>query len=184
MAIWFSVSLFAWNSQNSVESWFQSSKYCKIYQILGFLVRFLQRPWRWILRNSQIAIIIIKDKNSTRPETIFVRSFSFTQISFRVSAKKSKNLRSHYHKITSTRVNFYQIYSTNARCFTYLKETNGLLVEGISEQNMGYLNAYCGLKSINLNDLVAVLIHDWFGKLNSGLLHTDTPIFDNAVNSS
>ena len=29
-------------------------------------------------------------------------------ISFRVSAKKSKNLRSHYHKITSTRERFNQ----------------------------------------------------------------------------
>ena len=67
---------------------------------------------------------------------------------------------------------------------TYLKQTTGLLVEGLLEQNMGYLNAYCGLKSINLNDLLAVLIHDWFGKLNNGLLHTDTPIFDNAANSS
>jgi len=31
------------------------------------------------LAENQIAIIIIKDKNSTRPATIFVRSFSFTQ---------------------------------------------------------------------------------------------------------
>ena len=49
---------------------------------------------------------------------------------------------------------------------------------------MGYLNACCGLKFINLNDLVAVLIQDFISKLNNGLLHTDTPIFDNAANSS
>ena len=39
------------------------------------------------------------------------------------------------------------------------------LVEGIWEQNMGYLNACCGLKFINLNDLVAVLIQDFISKL-------------------
>ena len=41
---------------------------------------------------------------------------------------------------------------------TSLKQTDELLVEGISEQSIGYLNVCCGLKSINLNDLVAVLI--------------------------
>ena len=30
------------------------------------------------MAENQIAIIIIKDKNSTRPATIFVRSFNFT----------------------------------------------------------------------------------------------------------
>jgi len=34
------------------------------------------------------------------------------------------------------------------------------MVESISEQNRGYLNAYGGLKFLNRNDLVAVLIQD------------------------
>ena len=34
------------------------------------------------------------------------------------------------------------------------------LLEGVSAQNRRYLNAYGGLKFLNLNDLVAVLIQD------------------------
>jgi len=65
---------------------------------------------------------------------------------------------------------------------TYLKETTGLLVEGLLEQNMGYLNAYCGLKSINLNDLVAVLIQDFIEQQITVKMFTHTPICENVVN--
>ena len=65
---------------------------------------------------------------------------------------------------------------------TYLKQTDGLLVEGVSEQSMGYLNAYCGLKSINLNDLVAVLIQAFFEQQNTDKMFTHTPICENVVN--
>ena len=58
------------------------------------------------------------------------------------------------------------------------------MVEGISEQNMGHLNAYCGLKSINLNDLVAVLIQDFIEQQNTDKMFTHTPLLENGVNSS
>ena len=65
---------------------------------------------------------------------------------------------------------------------TYLKEAEGILVEGISEQNMGYLTAYCGLKSINLNDLMVVLIQDFIKQQSTDKMYTDTPISENVVN--
>ena len=65
---------------------------------------------------------------------------------------------------------------------TSLKQTDGLLVEGVSAQNRGYLNAYCGLKSINLNDLVAVLIQAFIEQQNTDKMFTHTPICENVVN--
>ena len=56
------------------------------------------------------------------------------------------------------------------------------MVEGILAQNGGYLNAYCGLKSINLNDLVAVLIQDFIEQQNTDKMFTHTPICENVVN--
>ena len=47
---------------------------------------------------------------------------------------------------------------------TYLKQKDGPLVEGLLEQNMGSLNAYCGLKSIKLNDLMVVMIRDFINQ--------------------
>ena len=67
---------------------------------------------------------------------------------------------------------------------TYLKETDGLLVEGLSERNMGYLNAYCSLKSINLNDLMLVLIQDFINQQNPYKMYTDTPLLKSGVYSS
>ena len=56
------------------------------------------------------------------------------------------------------------------------------MVEGILAQNGGHLNAYCGLKSINLNDLVAVLIQDFIEQQITDKMFTYTPICENVVN--
>ena len=57
-------------------------------------------------------------------------------------------------------------------------------VEGVSAQNIGYLNAYFGLKFLNLNDLVAVLIQDIIEQQNPDKMFTHTPVLENGVNSS
>ena len=57
------------------------------------------------------------------------------------------------------------------------------MVESISEQR-GYLNAYDGLKFLNLNDLVAVLIQDFIEQQNPVKTLTHTPLLENGVNSS
>ena len=57
-------------------------------------------------------------------------------------------------------------------------------VEGVSAQNIGYLNAYFGLKFLNLNDLVAVLIQDFIEQQNPVKTLTHTPVLENGVNSS
>ena len=46
---------------------------------------------------------------------------------------------------------------------------------------MGYLNAYCDLKSINLNDLISVLIQDFIKQQNTDKMYTHTPISENVV---
>ena len=50
-------------------------------------------------------------------------------------------------------------------------------VEGILAQNRGYLNAYYGLKFLNLNDLVAVLIQDFIEQQNFTTGHTGQKVF-------
>ena len=67
---------------------------------------------------------------------------------------------------------------------TYLKETEGLLVESISGQNRGYLNAYCSLKSINLNDLMLVLIQDFINQQSTDKMYTDTSVLENTANDT
>ena len=57
-------------------------------------------------------------------------------------------------------------------------------VEGVSAQNRRYLNAYGGLKFLNLNDLVAVLIQDFIEQQNPVKTLTHTPVLENGVNSS
>ena len=57
-------------------------------------------------------------------------------------------------------------------------------VAGVSAQNIGYLNAYGGLKFLNLNDLVAVLIQDIIEQQNPDKTFTHTPLLENGVNSS
>ena len=64
------------------------------------------------------------------------------------------------------------------------EKTYGLLVEGILFQNMGYLNAYCNLKTQKISDLVSVLIQEFISKLNNGLLYTHTPVLENPVNDT
>ena len=57
-------------------------------------------------------------------------------------------------------------------------------LEGVSAQNRRYLNAYFGLKFLNLNDLVAVLIQDFIEQQNPVKTLTHTPVLENGVNSS
>ena len=57
-------------------------------------------------------------------------------------------------------------------------------VEGVSAQNRRYLNAYFGLKFLNLNDLVAVLIQDIIEQQNTDKMFTHTPLLENGVNSN
>ena len=66
----------------------------------------------------------------------------------------------------------------------YLKQPNLLLVEGISEQNIGYLEAHCTLKSRSVDDLLAELIQNFIDQENNAKLFTDTTLFENGVNSS
>ena len=49
---------------------------------------------------------------------------------------------------------------------------------------MGYLNAYCGLKSINLNDLMLVLIQDFINQQSTDKMYTDTSLLENPVNDT
>ena len=72
---------------------------------------------------------------------------------------------------------FYQRHT-----LTSLKQTDELLVEGISEQSIGYLNACCSLKSIKTNDLVTVLIQAFIEQQNTDKMFTHTPICENVVN--
>ena len=71
------------------------------------------------MAENQIAIIIIKDKNSTRPATIFVRSFSFTRYNVvnkdsgtsvkskpRISKKGNKNIRKSLHFPSLTAIQY------------------------------------------------------------------------------
>ena len=57
-------------------------------------------------------------------------------------------------------------------------------VAGVSAQNRRYLNAYSGLKYLNLNDLVSVLIQDIIEQQNPDKMLTHTPVLKNGVNSS
>ena len=76
----------------------------------------------------------------------------------------------------------YDNFFDQRHTLTSLKQTDELLVEGISEQSIGYLNACCGLRSINLNDLVAVLIQAFIEQQNTDKMFTHTPICENVVN--
>ena len=76
----------------------------------------------------------------------------------------------------------YDYFFDQRHTLTSLKQTDELLVEGISEQSIGYLNVCCGLKSINLNDLVAVLIQDFIEQQITVKMFTYTPICENVVN--
>ena len=58
------------------------------------------------------------------------------------------------------------------------------LVEGISEQNIGYLEAHCTLKSRSVDDLLTELIQNFIDQENNAKLFTDTTLFENGVNSS
>ena len=50
-------------------------------------------------------------------------------------------------------------------------------VAGVSVQNRRYLNAYGGLKFLNLNDLIAVLIQDIIEQQNTDKMFTHTHLF-------
>ena len=106
----------------------------------------------------------------------------FVVISFRVSAKKKQEFEIECQQKGIEKSKFLTDLFDQRRVLTYLKETTGLLVEGVSAQNRGYLNAYCGLRSINLNDLVAVLIQAFIEQQNTDKMFTNTAICENVVN--
>ena len=105
-----------------------------------------------------------------------------TTVSFRTIAQKKQEFEIALPQNNLNKGKFLTDLFDQHQVFTYLKKTTGLLIEGISEQNMGHLNAYCGLKSINLNDLVAVLIQDFIEQQNTDKMFTYTPICENVVN--
>ena len=57
-------------------------------------------------------------------------------------------------------------------------------VEGVSAQNRRNLNAYFGLKFLNLNDLVAVLIQDFINQQSTDKMYTDTSLLENTANDT
>ena len=103
-------------------------------------------------------------------------------ISFRVSAQKKQEFEIELQQNNLNKGKFLTDLFDQRRVLTYLKETEGFIVEGISEQNMEYLEAYCSLKSINLNDLMLVLIQDFIKQQNTDRMFTHTPISENVVN--
>ena len=68
-------------------------------------------------------------------------------ISFRVSAQKMQEFEIELQQNNLNKGKFLADLFDQRHVLTYLKETNRLLVKGMSEQNMGYLNAYCNLKN-------------------------------------
>ena len=105
-------------------------------------------------------------------------------ISFRVSAQKRQEFEIELQQNNLNKGKFLSDLFDQRHILTYLKETNGLLVEGISEQNMGYLNAYCSLKSINVNDLMVVLIQDFIKQQSTDKMYTDTSLLENTANDT
>ena len=97
-------------------------------------------------------------------------------ISFRVSAQKMQEFEIELQQNKLNKGKFLTDLFNQRHVLTYLKETEGLLVEGISGQNMGYLNAYCSLKSINLNDLMLVLIQDFINQQSTDKMYTETSL--------
>ena len=103
-------------------------------------------------------------------------------ISFRISAQKKQEFEIELQRNNLNKGKFLSDLLDQRHVLTYLKETERFIVEGISEQNMGYLEAYCSLKSINLNDLMLVLIQDFIKQQNTDKMFTHTPISENVVN--
>ena len=105
-------------------------------------------------------------------------------ISFRVSAQKIQEFEIELQQNKLNKGKFLTDLFDQRHVLTYLKETEGLLIEGISGQNMGYLNAYCSLKSINLNDLMLVLIQDFINQQSTDKMYTDTSVLENTANDT
>ena len=105
-------------------------------------------------------------------------------ISFRVSAQKMQEFEIELQQNKLNKGKFLTDLFDQRHVLTYLKETEGLLIEGISGQNMGYLNAYCSLKSINLNDLMLVLIQDFINQQSTDKMYTDTSLLENTANDT
>ena len=87
-------------------------------------------------------------------------------ISFWISAQEKQEFEIELHQNNLDKGKFLADLFDQRHVLTYLKDTTGLLVEGISEQNRGYLEAYCSLKSIKLDDLIGGLIQDFINQQN------------------
>ena len=105
-------------------------------------------------------------------------------ISFRVYAQKKQEFEIKLQQDNLNNGKFLSDLFDQRHVLTYLKETDGLLVEGISGQNMGYLNAYYSLKSINLNDLMLVLIQDFINQQSTDKIYIDTSLLENTANDT
>ena len=68
-------------------------------------------------------------------------------MAFRVSPQKKQEFEIECQQNGIDKGKVLQDLFDQRHVLAYLKQTNLLLVEGISEQNIGYLEAHCTLKS-------------------------------------
>ena len=104
-------------------------------------------------------------------------------ISFRTVALKKQEFEIECQQNGIEKGKFLSELFDQRHVLAYLKETEGLLLlEGISEQNIGYLEAHCTLKSRSVDDLLAELIQDFIDQQNTDKLFTHIPLSENVVN--
>lgn len=72
----------------------------------------------------------------------------------------------------------------NRHVLAYMKASNALMIEGVSEQNVDFLEAYCSLNSIEISDLLKHLIGEFISQQNTPKLLTQMSLGLNLVNSS
>ena len=103
-------------------------------------------------------------------------------MAFRVSPQKKQEFEIECQQNGIDKGKVLQDLFDQRHVLAYLKQTNLLLVEGISEQNIGYLEAHCTLKSRSVDDLLAELIQDFIDQQNTDKLFTHIPLSENVVN--
>ena len=65
-----------------------------------------------------------------------------------------------------------------------MKASNALMIEGLSEQNVDFLEAYCSLKSVEISDLIKELIGEFINQENTPNLFTQVSPGQNLVNNT
>lgn len=103
-------------------------------------------------------------------------------LSFRVSVEQKNDFEIECQRQQIEKSVFLYELFNDRHFLNYIKSVEGMMIQGISKENEGFLNAYAALKSTSVDEVLVKLVQDFVNSQSSGNSQTQVSLSENSVN--